>query len=94
MIQKKFPGHNEQIVHLKRIEGQIRGIRNMIESGEYCVDIINQVNAATQALHRVSEKIFERHLQTCVGSALTSRSTQQRSEKINEVLNIIRRMKK
>ena len=46
----KHPTHNKQLASLKRIEGQIRGIINMINDGKYCVDILNQVKAAKSAL--------------------------------------------
>ena len=38
-----YPSHNENIVSLKRVEGQIRGIQKMIEENKYCVDILNQI---------------------------------------------------
>src|SRR3989338_7968687 len=88
----QFPSHNDQTVSLKRIEGQIRGIAKMIQEGQYCVDVINQIQAATNALQRVSEKIFEKHLQHCVASVLTGKSQQERQTKIQEVLGIIHRM--
>lgn len=88
----QFPSHNDQTVSLKRIEGQIRGIARMIQEGQYCVDVINQIQAATNALQRVSEKIFEKHLQHCVASVLTGKSQRERQIKIQEVLGIIHRM--
>ena len=89
-----FPVHDEQSVYLKKIEGQIRGINKMVEEGQYCVDIVNQINAATSALRRVAENILARHMQTCVADALKGKSEIERQKKINEVLAIIRRMQK
>lgn len=91
-VNTHFPSHNEQLIALKRIEGQIRGIAKMVQENQYCVDVINQIQAATNALQRVSEKIFERHLQHCVASAITGKSEPERKKKIQEVLGIIRRM--
>ena len=87
-----FPGHHDKLVSLKRIEGQVRGITKMIEEGKYCVDIVNQINAATNALHRVAQDIFSTHLETCVTHALRGKSEVERQKKINEVLEIMRRM--
>ena len=89
-----FPVHDDQSVYLKKIEGQIRGINKMIEEGKYCVDIVNQINAATSALRRVAENILSRHMQTCVADALKGKSEMERQKKISEVLVIIRRMQK
>ncbi len=93
MIKNNFPSHDEQMAALRRIEGQVRGIAKMVEEGKYCVDIINQIAAATNALHRVGENIFERHLKTCVSSALRGKSETERDKKIREVLDIIGRMR-
>ena len=42
----KNPCHKDQISSIRRIEGQIRGIERMIDNGEYCIDILNQLKAA------------------------------------------------
>ena len=44
------PSHKKQLASLKRIEGQIRGIINMIDNGKYCIDVLNQIKAAKSAL--------------------------------------------
>jgi DNA-binding FrmR family transcriptional regulator len=40
----KHPCHKEQLASIRRIEGQIRGIQKMIDEGQYCIDILNQIN--------------------------------------------------
>ena len=54
------------ISRLNRVEGQIRGIRAMIEKDAYCDDIINQVFASQAALSAVNKLILESHLRSCV----------------------------
>jgi DNA-binding FrmR family transcriptional regulator len=54
------------ISRLNRIEGQIRGIRGMVERDAYCDDILNQVAAANAALNSVSKLILESHLRGCL----------------------------
>ncbi len=54
--------HSENIARLSRIEGQIKGVKRMIEEGEYCIDIITQVQAARSAMQSVSKIILEKHL--------------------------------
>lgn len=54
------------INRLNRIEGQIRGIRNMVESSAYCTDILVQVSAANAALNAFSKELLASHIKTCV----------------------------
>lgn len=51
---------------LNRIEGQIRGIKAMVEDERYCVDIITQVAAVQAALNSFNKLLLERHIKTCV----------------------------
>ena len=51
---------------LKRIEGQIRGIINMIETYKNCEEILIQIGSAKSALHKAGQVILEGHLHTCV----------------------------
>lgn len=51
---------------LNRIEGQIRGIRNMVEKDAYCTDILVQVAAANAALNSFSKVLLANHMRTCV----------------------------
>ena len=91
---KQFPSHQEQLQFLKKIEGQIRGIQKMIEEKRYCVDILTQLSSIIGAILRVEEKIFQKHLETCVGSALKGKSEAERQKKIDEVLGLISRLRK
>ena len=51
---------------LKRIEGQIRGIRGMVENGAYCPDILTQSAAVTAAMNAFSRELLSSHVKTCV----------------------------
>lgn len=51
---------------LKRIEGQVRGVEGMLESGVYCTDIITQVSAITSALNSFNKALLSNHMRTCV----------------------------
>ncbi|MDO8579408.1 MAG: metal-sensitive transcriptional regulator [bacterium] len=50
---------------LKIIEGQVRGLGDMIEKGAYCIDIITQTSAVKQALSGIEDVVMENHLNTC-----------------------------
>lgn len=56
------------INRLNRIEGQIRGIRGMVESDAYCTDILTQVSAVQSALNAFSRELLANHIRTCVVS--------------------------
>ena len=83
-----YPSHDAELDALARIEGQIRGIRKMIEERRYCVDILTQTRAAHAAMRRVERNILEAHLRTCVRSAMCSESSEEREQKVQEVLRL------
>ena len=87
----KGSSHKAQSDRLSRIEGQIRGIRKMIEEERYCNDILLQIRSVTNALAKVQENIFRRHLETCVHDSMTGNDEADRREKIEEVLELMSR---
>ncbi len=78
------------ITRLNRIEGQIRGIRGMVEDDAYCVDILNQVNAARCSLNSLSKVILASHIKTCVEDDIRDGS----EEKIDELVELLQKMMK
>lgn len=58
--------YRDLVNRLSRIEGQIRGIRGMLENDAYCIDIIRQVTAATAALGSFTKVILAEHIRSCV----------------------------
>jgi len=55
---------------LNRVEGQVKGIKAMIERGEYCDDILTQISSAKSALNSVAKILVESHMRTCVSEKL------------------------
>lgn len=51
---------------LKRIEGQVRGLQRMVENDEYCIDILTQITAASNALKKVAVGLLDDHIRHCV----------------------------
>ena len=76
---------------LKIVEGQVRGLQNMIAKGEYCVDIINQSLAAKKALSNIEDLILENHLTTHVVEQMKSG---KESKSIKEMVSIYKLSKK
>lgn len=91
---KNHTTHEEQLVFLKKIEGQIRGIQKMIEDGRYCVDIITQIHSAIGAMYRVEDEVFKKHIDGCVVNALKGKSESEKQQKINEVVELISTFRK
>ena len=73
---------------LKSIEGHVRGIQRMVDQDEYCIDIINQNLAVQRALEKVNRLILERHLQTCVTTAIQGDEPAERERVIAEIVNV------
>ncbi len=86
--------HEEQLQFLKKIEGQVAGIRRMIEEKRYCVDILVQIRSIIGALYRVEGEIFRKHLDGCVVGALKGKSEAEKQKKINEVIELLGKFRK
>ena len=85
--------HSEQTVRelvcrMNRIEGQIRGIRGMIERHAYCDDVLNQIASAQSALHGVAKLLLEKHMKSCVKEQLQAGN----NDVVDEVIKTISRL--
>ena len=88
------PDHQDNIVALNRIKGQVSGIQRMIEDREYCVDILNQIHAVKGALASVEENILQRHFRHCVTTAIMGSSESEKQQKLDEILKLINRTRR
>ena len=82
------PDHTDNSTSLRRIEGQVRGVQQMIDGKRYCMDIVNQIKAIKSALSRVESKILEKHLRSCVTKVLNKKEME---EKITELVKVLRK---
>jgi DNA-binding FrmR family transcriptional regulator len=73
---------------LKSIEGHVRGVAKMVENEAYCIDIVNQVNAIQAALQKVSTMVLDRHLHTCVTTAIRGDDPDERERVIGEIMGV------
>ena len=78
------------ITRLNRIEGQVRGIRKMVEEDAYCVDILTQVNAAKCSLNSFSKVVLGNHIKTCVADDIRNGS----DEKTEELVELLQKLMK
>jgi DNA-binding FrmR family transcriptional regulator len=78
---------------MRRIEGQVRGIAKMIETDQYCIDVLTQVSAATKALEAVALGLLDEHLRHCVTQAAAT-GGQVAEQKVAEASAAIARLVK
>lgn len=78
------------INRLNRIEGQIRGIKGMVEKNAYCTDIITQVAAANAALNAFNKELLESHIKSCVYEDIRN----GKDETVEELVELIKKLMK
>jgi DNA-binding FrmR family transcriptional regulator len=81
--------HRPVIPNLNRISGQIKGVAKMVDEGQYCIDILDQLRAAKSAITAVENKILEKHIKECVTTSL--KSQEDVDTKIQELMRILTR---
>ena len=81
----------KQLIHrLNRIEGQIRGIRQMVENDAYCTDILTQSAAAGAALNAFNRELLAKHIRSCVANDLRN----GHDEVVDELMETLARLMK
>jgi len=93
-MAEQLTTHEEELIRLRRIEGQIRGVQKMIEEKRYCVDILTQLSSIVGAIKGVEENILERHLKGCVQRSFIKGKTEDKSKKIDEVIEVLKKFRK
>lgn len=73
---------------LKSIEGHVRGVEKMIEDDAYCIDIVKQIEAIQAALQKVNALVLDRHLHTCVTTAIRGDDPTERERVIGEIMEV------
>ncbi len=75
---------------LSRIEGQIRGIKRMVEEDAYCIDILNQVSAANCALNSFTKVVLADHIKSCVAEEVR----EGKEDKLDELVRTLQKLMK
>ena len=91
-MRQIYPSHDEQLARLSKIEGQIKGVRKMIEERRYCIDIVSQIKAVEAALKQVQLGVVEKHIHHCVAEAVRSDNAAHLESKVEELVKVIGRM--
>lgn len=82
--------YNALVHRLNRVEGQIRGIRKMLENNAYCIDIITQVSAANAALNSFTKELLSEHIKTCVINDIKNGKTETADELANTLQRLLK----
>ena len=82
--------HKALLNRLNRIEGQVRGIRAMVEDDRYCVDILTQVSAIQAALNGFNKELLARHIKTCVSEDIREGN----EEAVDELCELLKKLMK
>ena len=92
IVRRGYSEDKESVLkRLRRIEGQIRGLQRMVEEDRYCIDILEQISAATRALQSVALQLLEGHMGHCVAEAVKS-GGDEATEKLSEASAAIARL--
>jgi len=80
---------NENTIRrLKTVEGHLRGVIRMVEEDAYCIDVIRQIQAVEAALNKVSSRILENHLNSCVITAIKGDDKKERERVLKEITEV------
>ena len=74
---------------LSRIEGQVRGLKRMVDDDRYCGDILDQIHSVQKALKAVGRAITRNHLETCVTDAIRSGDESAAQESYDEIMGLL-----
>ena len=92
IVRRGYSDDKEAIrKRLRRIEGQVRGLQRMVDDDRYCIDILEQISAATRALQSVALQLLEAHMGHCVTEAVKS-GGDEATEKLGEAAAAIARL--
>jgi CsoR family transcriptional regulator, copper-sensing transcriptional repressor len=85
----EVPMENENTLRrLKTVEGHLRGVIRMVEEDAYCIDVIRQIQAVEAALNKVSARILEDHLNSCVITAIQGNDKKERERVLKEITEV------
>lgn len=82
--------YKDLINRLSRIEGQVRGVRGMLEKDAYCADILVQVSAINSALNSFNKVLLSNHIHTCVAEDIRN----GKDEAIDELVDLLKKLMK
>ena len=92
MPEKSAP--HRIVDRLRRVEGQVRAISQMVEDDRYCIDILHQLQAVKSALARAEDEILKNHASHCVAEAIASGDVDEQRQKFGELIDLFAKAKR
>src|SRR5918999_3277391 len=89
IVRGYYEEKEDMRARLKRVEGQVRGLQKMVEGDAYCIDILTQVTAASNALKKVAVRLLDDHIRHCV-----AHGTEEGKDMVREATAAIERLVK
>lgn len=84
-----YENKEDVLARLRRVEGQVRGLQKMVEGDTYCIDILTQITAASNALKKVAVGLLEDHMRHCV-----THGSEEGKDMVKEATDAIERLVK
>lgn len=88
--QREAEEKKKLIKRMSRIEGQVRGVKAMVEDDRYCVDILTQVSAIQAALNSFNKELLSRHIKSCVSEDIR----EGKDEAVDELCDLLQKLMK
>lgn len=85
---------DDTINRLKRIEGQVRGIAQMLADDRYCIDILHQIQAVRAAIGKVESAVLKDHTACCINEAIASGNADEQRTKFNELIDLLEKVRR
>lgn len=87
----KADSKKKVLSNLNRIEGQIRGLKRLVEGDTYCIDVITQAHAAKSAISSVEDRLLREHLLTCAISQVKKNESKTMVDEVMKVYQIAKK---
>jgi DNA-binding FrmR family transcriptional regulator len=87
-LEEETMENENTLRRLKTVEGHLRGVIRMVEEDAYCIDVIRQIQAVEAALNKVSSRILEEHLNSCVITAIQGNDKSERERVLKEITEV------
>jgi DNA-binding FrmR family transcriptional regulator len=86
--------HKKLLSRINRIEGQVRGLKKMIQEDRDCMDVLKQIAAAGGALRSLGMVLMEEHLKGCVASAIMKNNVEEEDKLVHQVIEVFNKFSK
>jgi len=79
---------DDTLCRLKSIEGHVRGVARMVENDAYCIDLLRQIQAIQAALNKVSTKVLDDHIHSCLITVVRGENQGERERVLKEIMEV------